>query len=331
MSTAITYLLICLMIFAATVLAVVAISSNVRHRAETLGRVNKRSRRFALADSQAEEAVALHRRPTTQSKITFVPGRAVIFLEQLLIQGGMSISVQRLVLMMAGATLVIATAFPLAAGMAGRLHPMAIVLLMAFAGSVGVGAPILFLSHRASLREKKLQAQFPVALDVFVRGLRAGHPINGALELLVSEMPEPIRGEFQIVTTEMNYGYDLRGALDNLAKRVKSQDVQMFVVSVGIQSETGGNLADILEGLAKVIRDRAGMVLKVRALSSEGRMTATVLSILPIGTFCLIFLKNPGFYIDVADDSWFSTGFFALICWYLLGIFMMSRMIKIRV
>ena len=129
----------------------------------------------------------------------------------------------------------------------------------------------------------------------------------------------------------MNYGYDLRGALDNLAQRVRSQDVQMFVVSVGIQSETGGNLADILDGLSKVIRDRASMVLKVRALASEGKMTATVLSILPVATFSFVFLQNPKFYLDVADDRWFATGFALLICWYGIGIFIMNRMIKIRV
>jgi tight adherence protein B len=115
-----------------------------------------------------------------------------------------------------------------------------------------------------------------------VRGLRAGHPVTGALDLLVEEMPDPIGSEFAMVVAEISYGYDLRDALENLADRIQTTDIQMFAVCVAIQSETGGNLADILEGLSRVIRERASMVLKVRALASEGKMTGYVLSLLPL-------------------------------------------------
>ena len=127
---------------------------------------------------------------------------------------------------------------------------------------------------------KKMQDQFPVALDVFVRGLRAGHPIAAALDLLTVEMPDPIGSQFGIVVDEVTYGADLRDALTAMADRWDLDDMRMFVVSLSVQSETGGNLAEILENLSQVIRERASMMLKVRALSSEGRMTAVMLTAL---------------------------------------------------
>ena len=111
-----------------------------------------------------------------------------------------------------------------------------------------------------------MQDQFPVALDVFVRGLRAGHPIAAALDLLTVEMPDPIGSQFGIVVDEVTYGADLRDALAAMADRWDLEDMRMFVVSLSVQSETGGNLAEILENLSKVIRERASMMLKVRAL-----------------------------------------------------------------
>jgi tight adherence protein B len=155
--------------------------------------------------------------------------------------------------------------------------------------------------------------------------------VTSALELLVSEVPDPISSEFGLVVAEMNYGYNLRDALANLADRVRTQDVQMFVVSVAIQSETGGSLAEILEGLSKIIRDRAQMVLKVRALSSEGKMTGGLLTVLPVGTFVVMFATNPNFYLDVAGDPLFMPGVIAILILYAVGIVMMRKMISIKV
>ena len=139
---------------------------------------------------------------------------------------------------------------------------------------------------------KKMQDQFPVALDVFVRGLRAGHPIAAALDLLTVEMPDPIGSQFGIVVDEVTYGADLRDALQAMADRWDLEDMRMFVVRLSVQNETGGNLAEILENLSQVIRERASMMLKVRALSSEGRMTGAMLTGLPVLAFILLFLRS---------------------------------------
>lgn len=205
------------------------------------------------------------------------------------------------------------------------------LLLATFAIAVGIGLPLMFLRVRATRIRKRMLEQFPVALDVFVRGLRAGHPVAAALDLLTVEMPDPIGSEFGAVTDEVTYGAELRDALADLAERWDMDDIRMFVVSLAIQSETGGNLAEILENLSRVIRERAAMMMKVRALSSEGRMTAVMLTGLPVFAFMLLFIFNPKFYLDVADDRAFVPGFLFLVGLYLIGFFTIRRMVDLKV
>lgn len=206
-----------------------------------------------------------------------------------------------------------------------------LVLLGTVAAAVGLAVPVMALRFRATRMRRRMQEQFPVALDIFVRGLRAGHPVSAALDLLTVEMPDPIGTEFGAVIDEVTYGADLRDALADLAERWDIEDMRMFVVSLGIQSETGGNLAEILENLSKVIRDRASMMMKVRALSSEGRMTAIMLTGLPILAFVLLFLIKPSFYLDVADDPAFIPGFVFLILLYIVGFITIRRLVDLKV
>ena len=206
-----------------------------------------------------------------------------------------------------------------------------LVMSAAFAGALGAALPLMFINFRATRTRKKMQDQFPVALDVFVRGLRAGHPIAAALDLLTVEMPDPIGTQFGLVVDEVTYGAELRDALQNMAERWNLEDMRMFVVSLSVQSETGGNLAEILENLSKVIRERHAMFMKVRALSSEGRMTALMLTVLPIFSFTMLFLLTPSFFLDVANDPWFVPGFGFLITLYLIGFFMIRKMVDLKV
>ena len=206
-----------------------------------------------------------------------------------------------------------------------------LLICATFSIVLGAALPLMLLNFRANKTRKKMQDQFPVALDVFVRGLRAGHPIASALDLLTVEMPDPIGTQFGLVVDEVTYGAELRDALQNMAERWDLDDMRMFVVSLSVQSETGGNLAEILENLSHVIRERQSMMLKVRALSSEGRMTAAILTLLPIMTFVVLFLVNPAFFLEVADDPSFIPGFVVLIIWYLIGVFSIRKMIDLKV
>jgi tight adherence protein B len=206
-----------------------------------------------------------------------------------------------------------------------------IVITASFAIVLGTMLPLMALNWRANRNRKKVDEQFPVALDIFVRGLRAGHPIASALDLLTAELPEPIGPEFGVVVDEVSYGAELRDALQSLAERWDSDDIRMFVVSIAVQSETGGNLAEVLENLSKVIRDRHAMMLKVRALSSEGRMTGIVLTVLPLFTFALLFTFNARFFLDVANDQMFVPGFAFLGVLYTIGFVMIRRMVDLKV
>jgi len=206
-----------------------------------------------------------------------------------------------------------------------------IVLLLVFSSGIGLAIPLMVLQVKANRQRRKMEAQFPVALDVFVRGLRAGHPVAAALDLLTVEMPDPIGSEFGLVVDEVTYGADFRDALQAMADRWDMEELRMFVVSLAIQMETGGNLAEILENLSKVIRERHSMMLKVRALSSEGRMTAIMLTVLPVFAFTLLFLLRPKFYLDVADDPAFLPGFVTLLLLYAIGFYAIRRLVDLKV
>ncbi|WP_271077123.1 type II secretion system F family protein [Aurantiacibacter sp. MUD61] len=205
--------------------------------------------------------------------------------------------------------------------------------LMAITVSVCIGIvlPVMVLSFMATRRRRRVEEQFPIALDVFVRALKAGHPIASALQILTQEMEDPIGSEFGLVSDEVSYGAELTDALAEMAERWDLDDIRMFVVSLTVQNETGGNLAEILENLSDVIRARASLFLKVRALSSEGRMTGWLLTALPILAFVGMFMVNPEFYLSVASESMFTFGFVGLMVMYALGFIMIRRMIDIKV
>ncbi|SNT12862.1 tight adherence protein B [Sphingopyxis indica] len=207
------------------------------------------------------------------------------------------------------------------------------VVQLAFAIAVVLAflLPWMVIGRLADARRRRMESQFPIALDIFVRGLRSGHPIPTALQLLTEEMDDPVGSEFGIVSDEIAFGLDLREALARMAERWGLPDIHMFVVSVSVQMETGGNLAEILENLSKVIRERASMFMKVRALSSEGRMTAIILTALPILAFAGLFLTNPGFYLEVATDPIFFIGFGGLILLYVIGFVSIRHMIDLKV
>jgi tight adherence protein B len=182
-------------------------------------------------------------------------------------------------------------------------------LMMAFRGDLleaaaaailsATALPLLVLHMLRRRRQNKFAAQFPDALDIIVRSLRAGHPVPIAINMVGREMPDPIGSEFGIVTDEITYGSDLEGAMRNLYARIGSDDLPLFVTAIAIQSSTGGNLGEILQKLSGVIRQRFKMRRKIHALAAEGRASAMILSALPIGIFFVILWMVPGFYGSV--------------------------------
>jgi tight adherence protein B len=159
----------------------------------------------------------------------------------------------------------------------------------------------LFLQRARRRRIAKFSEQFPDALDVIVRGLRAGHPFRVALALVAREMPDPVGSEFGIVADEIMFGLEQSVAVDNLAPRVGHTDLSFFSTAVNIQHQTGGNLAEILSRLSRMLRNRLKLRLKIRALSSEGRLSAIVLSLTPFVLFVVITLLAPDYFFAIKD------------------------------
>ena len=300
---------------------------------DTYGPKRRMTRRMALIEGGAtsEEIITALRRQTTDASKSMLPSM-IKYLDVRMNQAGIRLSAQRMLSYMATVTVLIGFLFPLIGGISGQITSAgAVLLLVLFAAGIGIALPILYINYAAAKRLKLIEAQFPIALDVLVRGLRAGYPVSNALELVVNELPDPLASELGLVLAEVNYGSPLRDALEGFASRAQTQDINMFVVSVAIQAETGGSLAEILDSLTRVIRDRAAMVLKVRALASEGKMTGALLTAMPIITFVGVFSSQPEFYLDVVDDPWFMPGALGVRFLYVLGVTIMRRLIAIKV
>jgi tight adherence protein B len=195
----------------------------------------------------------------------------------------------------------------------------------------GIVLPLLVLKIMRGRRQKKFGAQFPDAIDIIVRSLRAGHPVPVAIAMVGREIPDPVGTEFGIVTDEITYGADLETAMRNLYFRVGADDLPLFVTAVAIQGSTGGNLGEILENLSGVIRQRFKMRRKIRALAAEGRASAMILSSLPIGLFLAINFMVPNFYGAIWNEDLTKIALALAGAWMGVGNFIMYRLVNFRI
>jgi tight adherence protein B len=205
-------------------------------------------------------------------------------------------------------------------------------VMMAAVGAAGLSGAValMWITHRRASRLRRLEEQLPLALDVMVRALRAGHPVISAVNLVTQEMSDPIGTEFGLVMDETTYGGEFKDALASLARRTGSADVAFFAVSIAIQNETGGNLAEILAGLATVIRGRASLNKRIQALSSEGRMSALILSLLPILCVSVVSIFHPEFYTSKFSDPAFWPVVAGVVVLYLIGQLMIRRIVQFK-
>lgn len=186
--------------------------------------------------------------------------------------------------------------------------------------------PVVALKHLKKRRHKLFGLQLPEALELITRSLKAGHPVPVAIAMVAREMPDPIGTEFGVIADEVTYGSDLVSALNNLFERVGHEDLPLFVTAVSIQNSSGGNLREILDGLSTVIRERGKLKRKVRAISTEGRMSAYILTAVPVLLMTAIMVLMPHFYNDVWDIpmTWYLLG--GSFAWLMLGNFMLFKM-----
>ena len=191
-------------------------------------------------------------------------------------------------------------------------------------------AVLLYLNIVRAGRIARFAAQLPDAIEVIVRGVRVGYPVTAALGLVAREMPDPIGTEFGMTSDEISFGSDIKTAIENLHRRVGQEDLLFLVVSINVQSQTGGNLAATLSRLATLIRSRARLRLKVKALSSEGRLSALVLSFMPFILIGAILLIAPS-YFAVARQHWTFAPVVVLgLTMLLTGNLIMFRMVNFK-
>jgi len=198
-------------------------------------------------------------------------------------------------------------------------------------GVVGATAPYLFVRHKRKKRLERFEEQFPEALDFLSRSMRAGHAFTISLEMLGEELADPLGQEFRALFNEQNLGAPLDLALRNFTERVPLLDARFFTSSVLLQRQTGGNLSEILTRLSYVIRERFRLKGQVKAASAHGRLTATILTVLPVATMLGLLVVAPGYLQGMAEDSdgkWLIGGaIFAQI----LGNFFIKKIINIKV
>ncbi len=247
----------------------------------------------------------------------------LINLNQLLLQSGLTTGFGRLILFV---VIGMIAAFAGIYVFDGEMLHAALAALLC-----GTVLPLFVLKIMRKRRQKKFSAQFPDAIEIIVRSLRAGHPVPIAITMVAREMADPIGSEFGIVTDEITYGADLETAMRNLYFRVGTDDLPLFVTAVAIQGSTGGNLGEILENLSGVIRQRFKMRRKIRALAAEGRASALILSSLPIGIFIAIWILVPNFYASVWDESLTKIVLGLAACWMGVGNFIMYRLVNFRI
>lgn len=171
--------------------------------------------------------------------------------------------------------------------------------------AIAVMLPCVIISIVRRRRLDKFVAQMPDALDLMARGLRVGHPLNTSLASVAEEMPDPIGTEFGIVVDQVTYGDDIVVAFRELSERLDIDDLYYLASAIGIQASSGGNLARVLAVMSKVIRDRAMMRKRIKAISSEGRLSALILSVIAPGMYGLIQWTSPSFYDEVKSDPMF--------------------------
>jgi tight adherence protein B len=282
--------LIAAVVFVAVVLGVEASYRLFSHSWHTKKSV---TRRLALSKQLASRAAVLN---ALRAERSFFKGQHPLLrrLNDRLAQTGLRLDRHMMLLWVVGLTAVsfLVWSFILGAGAASATAAICSTF----------GLIVLFLEIIRQKRIARFTEFLPDAIDVIIRGVRVGYPLPVALDLAGREMPDPIGTEFGLTSDEISFGQDVRTAIENLYARVGHEDLLFFVVAVNVQNQTGGNLAEVLSRLSRLLRNRSKLRLKIRALSAEGRVSAVVLSLMPFILFGGIGLISPSYFGEVRND-----------------------------
>jgi tight adherence protein B len=215
--------------------------------------------------------------------------------------------------------------------MALLLRGMPILLALFVGLFAGIGLPHYIVSKLILRRIAKFNARFPDALELMVRGLRSGLPISETMNVVADELPGPISEEFRAVVDKMKIGRTMEAALQESADRLGTAELQFFVITLAIQRETGGNLAETLANLADVLRKRAQMKLKIKAMSSESKASAWIVGSLPFIVFVMVWWISPDYMANFFTDQRLIVAGCGGVVWMGIGVFIMAKMVNFEI
>jgi tight adherence protein B len=206
-----------------------------------------------------------------------------------------------------------------------------IVIRIVLSVLMGVGAVFVWVSNTANKRLSMIEEQLPESVELMVRSLRVGHPFSSALQIVAKEVPDPLGTEMGVISDEAAYGRDVGEALKSMAERIDMQDLRFLAVAVTIQQTSGGNLAEILDGLAKVVRSRFRLFRRVKAITAEAKWSGMFLSVFPILALVMINVIQPNYYDEVKETSVFIPACLVVAAFLVVNIFVMRALVNIKV
>ncbi|MEO0676116.1 MAG: type II secretion system F family protein [Pseudomonadota bacterium] len=196
---------------------------------------------------------------------------------------------------------------------------------------MGIGGVFFWVSSKAKKRLAMIEEQLPDAVELMVRSLRVGHPFSSALNIVAKEVPDPLASEFGVISDEAAYGRDVGEALKHMAERLDMQDLRFLAVAVTIQQTSGGNLAEVLDGLAKVIRSRFKLFRRVKAITAEAKWSGKFLSGFPFLALIMINVIQPNYYDKVIETPVFIPACLAVGGFLVANMIVMGRLVNIKV
>ncbi|RVT87143.1 pilus assembly protein TadB [Rhodobacteraceae bacterium CCMM004] len=202
---------------------------------------------------------------------------------------------------------------------------------IAVAVAMGVGGVYVWINGKAKKRLALIEEQLPDAVELMVRSLRVGHPFSSAINIVAKEVPDPLGSEMGVIADESAYGRDAGEALKAMAERLDMQDLRFLAVAVTIQQQSGGNLAEVLAGLARVIRARFKLFRRVKAITAEAKWSGMFLSVFPLGALVMINVIQPNYYDDVKHTAYFIPACLVVAGFLVANIFVMRALVDIKV
>ncbi len=285
-------------------------------------RVNRRLEMLNSGAAREQVLEQLRKEMKQHMKSTSIPLYSL--LAEKAQKAAIAFSPRQLVMIMAGLT---AVAFiGLSIGTQAQLGVRALASVV-----IGVGAVYFWINQKAKKRMSMFEEQLPDAVELMVRSLRVGHPFSSAIQIVAKEAEDPLATEFGVIADECAYGRDVGEALKEMAERLDMQDLRFLAVAVSIQQQSGGNLAEILAGLAKVIRARFRLFRRVKAITAEAQWSGKFLSAFPIVALIVILVNDPNYYDNVLDHPYFIPAVFFVGIMLTANLFVMRWLTNIQV